>query len=102
MNDNYKLTGAYYPESEYEKHEGKIPNVNSSESTSEALPVAGAVCSDCGGSGVVQVPITVAGCCGRANSNGECCGDPIPVQDWDIEQCSCQYRPDAPLMNIKD
>lgn len=25
MNDEHKLTGAYYPESEYEKHEGKIP-----------------------------------------------------------------------------
>jgi hypothetical protein len=26
MNDNYKLTGAYYPPSDYEKSEGKAPD----------------------------------------------------------------------------
>jgi hypothetical protein len=25
MNDEHKLTGKYYPESDYEKHEGHIP-----------------------------------------------------------------------------
>jgi len=38
-NDEHVLTGAYYPESEYERHEGKIPNGHSIESTSEALLV---------------------------------------------------------------
>ncbi len=42
MNDEHKLTGAYYQESEYEKHEGKIPNGHSSEVETIALPVASA------------------------------------------------------------
>jgi len=40
--DEHKLTGTYYPESDYDKYEGKIPPVNSIESTSEALLVASA------------------------------------------------------------
>jgi hypothetical protein len=40
MNDEHKLTGKYYPESDYERYEGKIPPGHSSEVETIALPVS--------------------------------------------------------------
>lgn len=36
MNDEYELTGAYYPESEYEKHRGKIPAIRHTVETEKS------------------------------------------------------------------
>lgn len=46
----------------------------------------------CDGSGIIYVGTcrTVAGCCGRPNRDGSCCGNAIPVQVEDCEAAHCE------------
>lgn len=45
-------------------------------------------CSTCGGSGQIPNFIITPECCGNLNEQGECCNNPIPVQDvFGSERC---------------
>jgi hypothetical protein len=71
-------------------------DVNQSEDETSALLVGDGIenqlCPSCGGCGVIHIPITVAGCCGNPLRSGECCGNAVPVQDWDYQACECQWK----------
>ena len=59
-----------------------------------------AECPECHGVGftIEEWTDTVAECCGRPTSSGDCCGDPIPAPELRQEQRQCQwcaYRDDA-------
>lgn len=47
-----------------------------------------AECIDCDGRGANPVPIVVPGCCGQPLEDGQCCGNPMPVQDVTWEACA--------------
>ena len=45
-------------------------------------------CPYCEGNGYLLIEAYSAGCCGRALQNGECCGNPIPIPDFDQAPCT--------------
>jgi hypothetical protein len=45
------------------------------------------VCENCGGIGYVTTWRVTPGCCRHPLKSGECCGNPVPEQIEDQEQC---------------
>ncbi len=52
-----------------------------------------AQCPNCDGSGTIVNTIEgyETGCCGNPHGNGECCGDPIPIETQTPELQQCQW-----------
>lgn len=48
-------------------------------------------CKICGGSGLIYTEITVPVCCGNFTRGGECCGEALQGQDFDVEPCQACY-----------